>query len=245
MQLYKNKRAKYPWKVVDQQLFFCMVGEEQCHGSTPPEWHDNALKIFDHSYTIEVWECLVPPWCPGHPPRLFNANHEFTLFLAAVVRRLSPPAQAEVPAGHRLWQLLFLTGALVGRGHSWVKALCSWREVNAHILSGHPSIQAWIWTKGLSVFLGKAVLFCVKCLNSCCERDWNFALKLSPLVTYLLTPSPPLALPMNKYSMKVSMEGVLWIGSLWIYISSNSVWLSVRAVPLSAWFLTVFGNHKM
>ena len=112
------------------------------------------------------------------------------------------PVQVEDPAGHRLRQCLLLTGGLVGRAHSWAKAFCSWREVDAHILSGHPSLQAWTRTKGLSVFLDKAVLLCVKYLNSYRERVWNFALKVSRLVTYLLTPSPPLALPMNNYSTK-------------------------------------------
>lgn len=72
----------------------------------------------------------------------------------------------------------------------------------AHIHSEHPSLQAWTRTKGHSVFLGRAVVLCVKYLNSYCERDWNFALKVSPLVTYLLTPSLPLALLVNNYSMK-------------------------------------------
>lgn len=72
----------------------------------------------------------------------------------------------------------------------------------AHIHSGHSSLQAWTRTKGRSVLLGEAVVLCVKYLNSYCERDWNFALKVGPLVTYLLTPSLPLALLVNNYSMK-------------------------------------------
>lgn len=109
--------------------------------------------------------------------------------------------------------------------------------------SGHPHFQQVSSppTKGLSV-LGRAVL-CVKYLNSYHERGWNFALQVSWELVYwlLLPPSPSQWIPWN-----VSIEGLLWIVSMWIHTSLKvSVWFSVRTVPIGVWFLTVFGNHKM
>lgn len=94
----QKQKGKVPLKSGGLTTSFCMAGEEQCHGSTPPEWHDSALQILDpvlQQLGVRMSVCL---WSSDHPLCLFRAN--WLTSYSAVVGHLPLPVQAEVPPGH-------------------------------------------------------------------------------------------------------------------------------------------------